>query len=91
MRYVCWSLVRINVCACSSLQPRYIAALKRAAEERKLEQDIMFERKVQKEREQEGTMFADKEAFMTSSYKRAMLERAEMEERLRKEAEVESE
>lgn len=74
---------------CSTLQPRYIGALMKAAEERKREQDIMFERKVQKERELEGDMFADKEAFMTSAYKREMIARAEMEQRLRREAEKE--
>ena len=56
--------------------------------ERKREQDICFERKVQKEREAEGDMFADKEAFMTSAYKKEMIERdTAMEERLKKEAE----
>ena len=59
--------------------------------ERKREQDICFERKVQKEREAEGNMFADKEAFMTSAYKKEMIERAAMEERLRREAEIEGE
>ena len=75
----------------SILQPRYIGALMKAAEERKREQDIMFERKVQKERELEGDMFADKEAFMTSAYKREMIARVEMEQRLRREAEKEGE
>ena len=45
---------------------------------------------VQKERETEGEMFSDKDAFVTPSYIRRLKERAEIEERLKKEAEIES-
>ena len=48
-----------------------------------------LERKVQKEREEEGLQYADKEAFVTSSYKKKMQELAEEEERERREAEME--
>ena len=70
-------------------QPRYIAKLKKAAEERKIEQELVFERKVQREREQEGDDFDDSEAFVTSAYRKKLEERAKMEERLKKEAKLE--
>ena len=44
---------------------------------------------MQKEREQEGDEFADKEVFVTSAYKKKMQERQEQEERERREAELE--
>ena len=72
-----------------SQQPRYIAMLKKAAEERKIEQDLVFERKVQREREQEGDDVDDSEAFVTSGYRKKLEERAKMEEKLRKEANLE--
>ena len=53
--------------------------------------ELALERKVQKEREAEGDEFSDKEAFLTSAYKKKLQERAELEEKLRLEAEIESE
>jgi len=50
-----------------------------------------MERKIQKEREMEGGEFADKEAFVTSAYKKKPQERAEEEERERREAALEGE
>lgn len=50
-----------------------------------------MERKIQKEREMEGGEFADKEAFVTSAYKKKLQERAEEEERERREAALEGE
>ncbi len=44
---------------------------------------------MQKEREEEGLQYADKEAFVTSAYKKKMQELAEEEERERREAEME--
>ena len=73
------------------LQSKYIANLKRTAEVRKIEQELAYERKVQKERETEGEAFSDKDSFVTPSYLRKLEERAAIEERLRKEEEIESE
>lgn len=70
-------------------KPKYIAQLKKAAEERKKEHERQIERQVQKERDAEGEEFKDKEAFVTSAYKKKLEERAEEEERARKMEELE--
>ncbi|XP_007443069.1 nuclear speckle splicing regulatory protein 1 [Python bivittatus] len=71
-------------------KPKYIQNILRAAELRKKEQEKRMEKKIQKERETEGGAFDDKEAFVTSAYKKKLQERAEEEERERKEAAVEA-
>ena len=70
-------------------QPRYIEQLLKASERRKIEDERRAERKVQKEREEEGDEFADKEVFVTSAYKKKMQERQEQEEQERREAMLE--
>uniref|UniRef100_A0A023FMB6 Putative nuclear speckle splicing regulatory protein 1 n=1 Tax=Amblyomma cajennense TaxID=34607 RepID=A0A023FMB6_AMBCJ len=62
-------------------KPRYIEQLLKSAENRKRESDRRMQRKIQKERETEGETFEDKEAYVTSAYKRKMLELQEEEER----------
>ncbi|GBM25471.1 Nuclear speckle splicing regulatory protein 1 [Araneus ventricosus] len=64
---------------------RYIDTLLKAADKRKKEYERRIERKVQVEREKEGDKFKDKEAFVTSSYKKKMQEMEEAEERERRE------
>ncbi|NWR76352.1 NSRP1 protein, partial [Centropus unirufus] len=71
-------------------KPRYIHNIVKAAEIRKKEQEKRMERKIQKEREMEGGEFAHKEAFVTSAYKKKLQERAEEEERERREAALEA-
>lgn len=68
-------------------KPRYITGLLQAAEKRKVEQQRVMERKIQREREEEGDEFADKEKFVTGAYKQQQeeLKRLEEEEK-RKEA-----
>ncbi|XP_076767164.1 uncharacterized protein LOC143433616 [Xylocopa sonorina] len=61
-------------------KPRYIQNLLKAAERRKKEQEYRIERMVQKEREAEGEMFADKESFVTSAYRAKLEEFKRMEE-----------
>ena len=56
-------------------QPKYIEKLMAAAEARKLDFELVQERKAQREREQEGEMFGDKEAFVTGAFKQRMIER----------------
>ncbi|XP_015685221.1 nuclear speckle splicing regulatory protein 1-like, partial [Protobothrops mucrosquamatus] len=70
-------------------KPKYIQNILQAAELRKKEQERRMEKKIQKERESEGDAFQDKEAFVTSAYKKKLQERAEEEERERREAAVE--
>lgn len=50
-----------------------------------------MERKIQKEREMEGGEFDHKEAFVTSAYKKKLQERAEEEEREKRQAALEGE
>ncbi|KAK9412619.1 nuclear speckle splicing regulatory protein 1 [Crotalus adamanteus] len=71
-------------------KPKYIQNILQAAELRKKEQERRMEKKIQKERESEGDAFQDKEAFVTSAYKKKLQERAEEEERERREAAVEA-
>ncbi|NXI49056.1 NSRP1 protein, partial [Chloroceryle aenea] len=71
-------------------KPRFIHNIIKAAEIRKKEQEKRMERKIQKEREMEGDEFAHKEAFVTSAYKKKLQERAEEEERERRQAALEA-
>ncbi|KAJ1650326.1 hypothetical protein IWQ61_008843 [Dispira simplex] len=50
--------------------PKYINNLLKTAQLRKDEQALVRERKLQREREQEGGEFDDKEKFVTSAYKK---------------------
>lgn len=50
------------------------------AERRKREDERRKERQIQKEREAEGDEFADKEVFITSSYKKKLEELRKMDE-----------
>ncbi|KAK3745199.1 hypothetical protein RRG08_012383 [Elysia crispata] len=71
-------------------KPKYIAGLLKAAEVKKKEEERRVERKVQKEREAEGEMYADKEKFVTSAYKQKMLEMQEAEEKEKQESAFEA-
>ncbi|XP_020659112.3 nuclear speckle splicing regulatory protein 1 isoform X1 [Pogona vitticeps] len=71
-------------------KPKYIQNILKAAELRKKEQEKRMEKKIQKEREMEGHAFDDKEAFVTSAYKKKLQERAQEEEREKREAEIEA-
>lgn len=53
---------------CFIQQPKYIGNLLKFAEVRKKEEERRVERQVQKEREDEGNEFANKDAFVTSAY-----------------------
>ncbi|XP_043495919.1 nuclear speckle splicing regulatory protein 1 [Polistes fuscatus] len=61
-------------------KPKYVHNFLKAAERRKKEQEHRIERMVQKEREAEGTMYADKESFVTSAYRAKLEEFKKMEE-----------
>lgn len=62
---------------------KYIHTLLKTADRRKKENERRMERLIQKEREEEGDMYKDKEEFITSSYKQKLEEfkKAEEEER----------
>lgn len=59
---------------------KYIGKLLESADRRKKEYERRIERQVQKERETEGEMYKDKEAFVTSSYKQKLEEMKQAEE-----------
>lgn len=59
---------------------KYIGKLMESADRRKKEYERRIERQVQKERETEGEMYKDKEAFITSSYKLKLEEMKKAEE-----------
>ncbi|XP_055514137.1 nuclear speckle splicing regulatory protein 1 [Leucoraja erinacea] len=74
----------------SNKQSKYIENLMKAVGERNKEQDRMTERKIQKEREAEGEKYVDKDAFVTSAYKKKLQERAEEKEQERRAADMEA-
>jgi len=70
--------------------PKYIKNLLKAAEIRNKEFERRVERKVQKEREAEGEMYADKDSFVTGAYRRKMEEMAKEEEEERRKDNIEA-
>ncbi|XP_073013468.1 uncharacterized protein [Typha latifolia] len=64
---------------------KYIEVLMDKAKEREREHEIVYERKLLKERSKEDHLFAEKEKFVTSAYKKKLAEQAKWleEERLR--------
>ena len=71
--------------------PKYMTSLLTSAEQRKRDQLRAKEKLLQKEREQEGDEFADKEKFVTGAYKKQQEEIKVMEEEARKRAAEEEE
>lgn len=67
------------------LQPKYIQKLIDKAKEREREHEIIYERKLAKERIKEDDLYADKDKFITGAYKKKLAEQARWleEERLR--------
>ena len=61
----------------------------KAAKQRQKDEERRIEKKVQKEREAEGDEFEDKEAFVTESFRKKMLEMQQEEEKERRQAELE--
>ncbi|OTF77417.1 nuclear speckle splicing regulatory protein 1-like protein, partial [Euroglyphus maynei] len=70
-------------------KPKYIGNLLKMAETRKLEQEIRLERKIQKEREQEGDEYKDKESFVTSSYREKLEQMRKTHEEMEKQDAIE--
>ncbi|GIL53780.1 hypothetical protein Vafri_9358 [Volvox africanus] len=55
-------------------QSKYIASLLEQAQQRKREQDVLYERRMMKERQQEDHLYEDKERFVTSAYRKKLEE-----------------
>lgn len=66
-------------------KPKYIQNLMKKAQEREREQEIIYERKLAKERNKDDHLYAGKDKFVTSAYKKKLAEQAKWmeEERLR--------
>ncbi|XP_042044877.1 nuclear speckle splicing regulatory protein 1-like [Salvia splendens] len=66
-------------------KPRYIQGLIDKAKQREREHEIIYERKLAKERSQDEHLYADKDKFVTSAYKKKLAEQAKWieEERFR--------
>ncbi|KAG1348263.1 nuclear speckle splicing regulatory protein 1 [Cocos nucifera] len=64
---------------------KYIEVLMQKAKQREVEHEIIYERKLLKERSKDDHLFADKEKFVTSAYKKKLAEQAKWleEEKLR--------
>ncbi|CAF0712039.1 unnamed protein product [Brachionus calyciflorus] len=73
-----------------SKEPKYIVGIMKAAAKRKLELEKVQERKIQKEREEEGDLWSDKEVFVTSAYRKKMEERQQIEEEERRQEQIEN-
>ena len=59
----------------TSRQPKYVAGLLEKSKIREKEYDKVQERRIQRERELEGDLYADKEVFVTAAYKAKLAER----------------
>lgn len=70
-------------------KPKYINNLLDAAARRKQDQQVAREKFLQKERENEGEEFADKEKFVTGAYKEQQEETRRLEEEEKRKAEEE--
>lgn len=67
------------------MKPKYIENLLRKRDERQREHEIIYDRKLAKERSKEDHLYSDKDKFVTSAYKKKLAEQAKWveEERLR--------
>lgn len=72
------------------LQPRYIEGLLKKAKERERTQEMVMERKIQKEQAAEAHLYGDKEKFVTGAYKRKLAEDAKWREEERRREELEA-
>ncbi len=61
-------------------KPKYVDKLIREAERRKLQNDVWYEKKLQREQEAEQEAFGETEKFVTSSYKKHLEELKRFEE-----------
>ncbi|XP_010246697.1 PREDICTED: nuclear speckle splicing regulatory protein 1-like [Nelumbo nucifera] len=70
---------------CKERKSKYIQVLMEKAKEREREHEIIYERKLVKERSKDDHLYSDKDKFVTSAYKRKLAEQAKWleEERLR--------
>lgn len=63
-------------------QAKYMDKLFERTSVRKIEQDIMYQRRIRKESEQEAHLYPDKEVFVTEAYKKKLAEDKEWEKKM---------
>lgn len=56
------------------VQPKYIQNLIKKAKERERSRDIVYERKIAKERSKDDHLYADKDKFITEAYRKKLAE-----------------
>jgi coiled-coil domain-containing protein 55 len=56
-------------------QPKYIQNLIQKAKEREQYREIVYEKKIAKERSKDDHLFADKDKYITEAYRRKLAER----------------
>lgn len=58
-----------------AMQPKYIQNLIKKAKEREQYREIVYEKKVAKERSKDDHLYADKDKYITEAYRRKLAER----------------
>ncbi|KAJ2185232.1 Nuclear speckle splicing regulatory protein 1, partial [Coemansia sp. RSA 532] len=72
------NLARSRLKPSNDLKPRYMEKLLETAENRKVQNEVVKERLLAKQREREGDVFADKETIVTESYREHKEQRQKM-------------
>lgn len=57
------------------MQPKYIQNLIQKAKEREQYREIVYEKKIAKERSKDDHLFADKDKYITEAYRKKLAER----------------
>ena len=78
------SAVRLGVQKAEEKTAKYIGGIMQAHKVREIENEKVFERKLQKEAEAEAHLYGDKEKFMTSAYRKKLEARDEYEAELKR-------
>ena len=84
------SAVRQGVKPAEEKKAKYITSIMKTHQARELENEKVFERKMQKEAEAEAHLYGDKEKFMTSAYRKKIAAREDYEAELKQQEAEES-
>lgn len=73
--WVIWQITLLLINFESLMQPKYIQNLIQKAKEREQYREIVYEKKIAKERSKDDHLFADKDKYVTEAYRRKLAER----------------
>jgi len=73
--WVIWQITLSLINFESLMQPKYIQNLIQKAKEREQYREIVYEKKIAKERSKDDHLFADKDKYITEAYRRKLAER----------------